>query len=115
MNFPRQVDNSNILEALQNFYKSVDRNLVETYKKYRDINNQNPAELTAKNLDEVEFNQKEFRRALNEIKSGKETVSIRWYDAGITSGANPKLRNNIQEFQLNFRYGKWFREENAIS
>lgn len=115
MNFPRQVDSKNILEALQNFYKSVDRNLVETYKKYRDMNDQNPAQLTAESLDEVEFNQKEFRRALNEIRSGKDTVSIRWYDAGITGGANPKLKNNIREFQLNHRYGKWFREENVVS
>lgn len=107
MNFPRQVKKANVLDALRNFYQSVDENIKETY---RDFDGGVPD-----NLEEIDFNQRKFHEVIRQIKQGKEKVTVEFYDVEVISGSQPRIRKRVNSFQLSFRYGTWFRQENVVN
>jgi len=107
MNFPRQVSKKEVVPALRNFYKSVDENIRQTYEEF-DGN-------ASGNIEEIDFNQGKFQSVIRDIRNGNDQVTVEFYDVEIIPGATPRMSKQVNSFQLNFRYGKWFREENVVN
>lgn len=116
LNFPRQVSNSQIIETLQNFYKQADSRIEEVFSEFERISSREFREGVEHNsYSEKQYNQKEFRRILNEVKSGNSPIKVSWYDAEIINSTPPRLNTEIKEFQIDFRYGKWFKSESVVT
>lgn len=113
--FPQKVSSQNLFQALQKFYKQADRQIVETFKQFKRQRNANFEGAEEEDLSEIQYNQKEFRRAIREFKQGKDQVVISWYSAQILNSAPPRLKTDIRDFKLKYRYGHWFKDENSLA
>lgn len=107
MNFPRQVEDRNIVSALRNFYQSVDQKIEQAYQ---DIDGQNPDQ-----IEEKDYNQRKFHEALRQIRAQNKEVTVEFYDVEVTSGTEPRISKRVNSFELSFRYGTWFRQENVVN
>lgn len=115
--FPQQVPHERILTEIKNFYEGVDKHIREVFKKInrKTISNRNTInETDVEDLSELDHNRRMFRQVFQDLRMGKPRVTVKWYEPEIQNAANPTWSASVKEFQLEYRYGKWFKHDTNL-
>lgn len=104
--FKTSVSHINIFDTLTKFYSNVN---LQIQQNLETVNYSRNDIIELQNL-----NKKFFSSAINGLHEKKNRIEIQYVTVEITTGLEKRVSTKVDKFEIEFRYGYWFKHDNVL-